>query len=67
MLTPAPGTAEGEATTPVCAERCPMCGSTAPAVFVHGHLQCGACGVNIDPCCGGAPPVSDGPAADQRG
>lgn len=50
-----------------CGERCPMCGSTAPAVFVHGHLQCGTCGVNIDPCCGGAPPVSDGPAAGQRG
>ncbi|MFM7246712.1 MAG: hypothetical protein ACKO7U_07570 [Actinomycetota bacterium] len=38
-----------------CRARCPMCGSPAPRVEVHGHVQCAACGVNIDPCCGGAP------------
>jgi len=38
-----------------CRARCPMCGSAAPPVEVHGHVQCAACGVNIDPCCGGAP------------
>lgn len=38
-----------------CAPRCPMCGSTAPTVYVHGHSQCADCRVNIDPCCGGAP------------
>lgn len=38
-----------------CQPRCPMCGSTAAPVEVHGHVQCAACGVNIDPCCGGAP------------
>ncbi|MGA0121852.1 MAG: hypothetical protein ACO3KD_02435 [Gaiellales bacterium] len=38
-----------------CASRCPMCGSTAQPVEVHGHVQCATCGINIDPCCGGAP------------
>jgi len=38
-----------------CRRRCPMCGSTAAPVEVHGHVQCATCGVNIDPCCGGAP------------
>ena len=32
-----------------------MCGSQAAPVQVHGHGQCADCGVNIDPCCGGAP------------
>jgi carbonic anhydrase len=32
-----------------------MCGSREPPVYVHGHSQCSACKVNIDPCCGGAP------------
>ena len=41
--------------TPACAQRCPMCGSTAEPVYVHGHSQCATCGINIDPCCGGAP------------
>jgi hypothetical protein len=31
-----------------------MCGSDEPPVWVHGHAQCAACKVNIDPCCGGA-------------
>jgi hypothetical protein len=31
-----------------------MCGSREPPVYVHGHSQCSACKVNIDPCCGGA-------------
>ncbi len=34
--------------------RCPACGYQAATVWVHGHGQCGRCGVNIDPCCGGA-------------
>jgi hypothetical protein len=37
-----------------CRPRCPMCGSDEPPVWVHGHAQCAACKVNIDPCCGGA-------------
>ncbi|MCX6392391.1 MAG: hypothetical protein NTX95_07860 [Actinobacteria bacterium] len=38
-----------------CAQPCPMCGSTAQPVYVHGHSQCATCKINIDPCCGGAP------------
>ena len=33
---------------------CPYCRSTLPPVWVHGHAQCVACKINIDPCCGGA-------------
>lgn len=44
-----------DAPDPACAARCPMCGTAAPTVYVHGHSQCASCGVNIDPCCGGAP------------
>ncbi len=33
---------------------CPWCGVAAPVVWVHGHGQCAACGVNAQPCCQGA-------------
>lgn len=33
--------------------RCPWCSAAAPRIAVHGHLQCAACGLNTDPCCGG--------------
>lgn len=33
---------------------CPWCGVPAPLVWVHGHAQCAACGVNSEPCCQGA-------------
>ena len=36
-------------------ERCRWCSAPLQAVEVHGHVQCGHCGINIDPCCGGAP------------
>ena len=39
-----------------------MCGSRAEPIYVHGHSQCATCGVNIDPCCGGAP-LDDAQAA----
>lgn len=59
---PAPPTVD-----PACTQACPMCGSTVPPVFVHGHVQCATCTVNIDPCCGGAPPVSDAADDGRRG
>lgn len=33
--------------------RCPYCGQAAGRVYVHGHVQCLACGLNIDECCRG--------------
>jgi len=38
---------------PRVAPRCLWCGSDAAPVEVHGHVQCAACKVNVDPCCGG--------------
>lgn len=34
---------------------CPWCGpvSRGRVVEVHGHVQCAACGTNIEPCCSG--------------
>lgn len=40
---------------PDCPARCVYCGSPLQVVWVHGHGQCARCGVNVDPCCGGAP------------
>ncbi|HTL98561.1 MAG TPA: hypothetical protein VL181_07135 [Holophagaceae bacterium] len=40
-------------------ERCPYCGQAAGRVYVHGHEQCLACGLNIDECCRGEQ-ASDG-------
>lgn len=34
--------------------RCPWCASPLRPVEVHGHIQCATCGINVDPCCGGA-------------
>lgn len=36
------------------ARRCPACGQSYRAVFVHGHGQCARCGTNVEPCCAGA-------------
>lgn len=33
--------------------RCLYCGQQAPLVWVHGHGQCAACGINVDECCRG--------------
>lgn len=33
--------------------RCVYCGSAAPLVWVHGHGQCSACGINVEECCRG--------------
>lgn len=35
------------------ARRCTYCGSQAPLVWVHGHGQCAACGINVQECCQG--------------
>lgn len=32
---------------------CGYCGTEAPLVWVHGHGQCGNCGINIQECCQG--------------
>lgn len=40
---------------------CPYCNARTAPVHVHGHAQCGACGVNIEPCCDGADPASEVP------
>jgi len=34
-------------------ERCLWCGNRVQVVWVHGHGQCGHCGLNIAPCCDG--------------
>jgi hypothetical protein len=34
---------------------CPCCGRETVLVEVHGHGQCAQCGINIEPCCQGAP------------
>lgn len=36
------------------AERCAWCGVPLQLVWVHGHGQCAACGINCEPCCAGA-------------
>lgn len=33
--------------------RCSYCGIEAPLVWVHGHGQCAACGINVQECCQG--------------
>ncbi len=33
---------------------CPVCGSNAPPVNVHGHEQCSRCGRLSEGCCEGA-------------
>lgn len=40
---------------PAPAVRCPACGYALRIVWVHGHGQCAKCGVNVQPCCDGAP------------
>ena len=40
--------------TDIRSTACPYCRSTLPPVWVHGHAQCAACKINIEPCCGGA-------------
>lgn len=32
---------------------CPFCISTLKPHYVHGHLQCSCCGLNIGECCSG--------------
>jgi len=39
--------------------RCPYCGHPYVPVEVHGHVQCSVCGVNVEPCCEGAPLCSE--------
>lgn len=33
--------------------QCVYCGQQAQLVWVHGHGQCSACGINVDECCRG--------------
>lgn len=33
--------------------KCQYCGVEAPLVWVHGHGQCAACGINVRECCQG--------------
>ncbi|MBD3616982.1 MAG: hypothetical protein HUJ22_10460 [Gracilimonas sp.] len=33
--------------------RCQFCGQIAELVWVHGHGQCAACGINAEECCRG--------------
>lgn len=33
--------------------RCDYCGQAAPLIWVHGHGQCAACGINVQECCQG--------------
>lgn len=33
--------------------RCLYCGQHAELVWVHGHGQCSACGINTQECCQG--------------
>lgn len=33
--------------------RCVYCGQHAELVWVHGHGQCSACGINTEECCRG--------------
>jgi hypothetical protein len=33
--------------------RCQFCGQIADLVWVHGHGQCSACGINAEECCRG--------------
>lgn len=33
--------------------RCQFCGQVAELVWVHGHGQCAACGINAEECCRG--------------
>jgi predicted Zn-ribbon and HTH transcriptional regulator len=35
--------------------RCPACGHALQLIWVHGHGQCATCGINLNPCCDGAP------------
>lgn len=32
---------------------CPWCMKPIQIIWVHGHGQCGHCGINIQPCCDG--------------
>ena len=36
-------------------EKCLFCSNVLQVIWVHGHGQCANCGINVDPCCGGAP------------
>ena len=33
--------------------RCLYCGQHAELIWVHGHGQCSACGINTQECCQG--------------
>jgi len=45
----------GEKSPMHCEDRCPMCATVLQVIWVHGHGQCAKCGINVDPCCAGAP------------
>ena len=45
----------GEKSPMPCEERCPYCTSVLQVIWVHGHGQCASCGINVEPCCSGAP------------
>ena len=45
----------GEVLSQTCDNRCPMCADVLQVIWVHGHGQCANCGINVEPCCAGAP------------
>ncbi len=61
MASPAPGAPRVPESLRECPTPapCPFCGRAAGTVYVHGHVQCLACGLNVDPCCGGARGTED--------
>jgi hypothetical protein len=38
---------------PTNERRCLYCGQIASLIWVHGHGQCSACGMNVAECCQG--------------
>ena len=49
--------ANGEKSPKQFEDRCPMCATVLQVIWIHGHGQCAKCGINVEPCCSGAPLV----------
>lgn len=48
-----PDQKEKELTSKPEPRRCLYCGQYAELVWIHGHGQCAACGINTEECCRG--------------
>lgn len=50
---------------------CNWCNQPSSIIWVHGHGQCSACGINIDECCRGEDahslPSSPGEGEKEKG